>query len=90
LERPWRARLYHNGRDIHLGYYRSRQEAVEARVAAAKEFGLRLKSDAERKIGELTKKMPKTRGRSWKSNGPTSKTKQAALAEMGISKQDAC
>jgi hypothetical protein len=32
--KPWRARVYVRGRDVHLGYYGSREEAVEARVDA--------------------------------------------------------
>jgi hypothetical protein len=37
LERPWRARLYLNGKQLHLGYYATKAEAREAYADAAKE-----------------------------------------------------
>lgn len=44
--RPWRARVYVRGRDVHLGYYYgSREEAIEARADAVRQYGLRLKSE---------------------------------------------
>jgi hypothetical protein len=44
-KRPWRARVYVRGRDVHLGYYGSREEAVEARAAAVRHYGLKLKPE---------------------------------------------
>jgi hypothetical protein len=41
--RPWRARVYVQGRDVHLGYFGSREEAIEARADALRQFGLKLK-----------------------------------------------
>jgi hypothetical protein len=97
LYKPWRSRVLLDGRICHLGYFETAELAREAYAEAIKaRLGEQyLQSDAERKIGELTKKMPKattnihTRKAS-KSDRPTLKTKQAALAEMGVSKQDAC
>ena len=42
--RPWRARIYVTGREVSLGYYSSAEEARAAHAAAAKQFGLKLKS----------------------------------------------
>jgi hypothetical protein len=42
----WRARIWINGRDRQLGYYSSREEAIAAHAAAARHFGLKLKSEA--------------------------------------------
>jgi hypothetical protein len=41
----WRARIWVNGRDLQLGYYSSREEAVEAHADAARHFGLKLKQE---------------------------------------------
>jgi hypothetical protein len=39
----WRARIYVNGRDRQLGYFPTREAAVEAHAIAARHFGLKLK-----------------------------------------------
>jgi hypothetical protein len=44
--RPWRARIYVRGRDVHLGYFASPELAREAYADAARQFGLKLKSEA--------------------------------------------
>lgn len=38
--RPWVAKLYKNNQRIHLGYYETREEAIEARRAAERDHGL--------------------------------------------------
>jgi hypothetical protein len=40
--KPWRSRVYVRGRDV--GYFGSREEAIEARADAVRQFGLKLKS----------------------------------------------
>ena len=58
----------------------------------AADYLAKLRLRAERKIGELTKKMPTAPGNQHKgalSKASTKQTKTAALAEAGISKQDA-
>jgi len=44
--RPWRARVFVRGRDVHLGYFSSREAAIEARADAVRQFGLKLKEEA--------------------------------------------
>jgi hypothetical protein len=41
----WRSRIHVNGRDHHLGYYASPEEARRAHAAAAEQFGLKLKGN---------------------------------------------
>jgi hypothetical protein len=49
--KPWRARVYVRGRDVHLGYFGSREEAIEARADAVRQFGLKLKFEARSEAG---------------------------------------
>ena len=43
--RPWRARIYVGGKHLSLGYYATQTEARAAHKAAAKHYGLKLKSE---------------------------------------------
>jgi len=36
--RKWKAHICHNGKDIHLGYYVNKDDAIAARIAAEKEY----------------------------------------------------
>ncbi len=35
----WRARLMFNGKDVHLGFYKEKKDAISARVFANKKYG---------------------------------------------------
>lgn len=38
--RKWRARIKHQGREIHIGYFNSKKEAIEARKGAERRHGV--------------------------------------------------
>jgi hypothetical protein len=42
----WRSRIYFDGRNHHLGYYKSAEEAKTAHAAAVRQFGLKLRAEA--------------------------------------------
>jgi hypothetical protein len=46
LHRPWRARIFVNGRDRSLGYFSTKEEARQAHADAARHLGIKLKSEA--------------------------------------------
>jgi hypothetical protein len=41
--KPWRARIWIDGKDVQIGYFATKAEAHAAYAAAAKQFGLKLK-----------------------------------------------
>jgi hypothetical protein len=47
LHRPWRARIFVNGRDRSLGYFNTKEEARQAHADAARHLGIKLKSEGK-------------------------------------------
>jgi hypothetical protein len=47
LHRPWRARIFVNGRDRSLGYFSTKEEARQAHADAARHLGIKLKSEGK-------------------------------------------
>jgi hypothetical protein len=45
MSKPWRARIFVNGRHLSLGYYATQEGARAAHAAAAEKHGLKLKPD---------------------------------------------
>jgi hypothetical protein len=43
--RPWRSRIYLNGKHMSLGYYASPEAARQAHALAAERYGLRVKAE---------------------------------------------
>jgi hypothetical protein len=41
--KPWRARIYVDGRDVHIGYFATKEEALAAHAAAAERHGFMVK-----------------------------------------------